>query len=59
MIFKISTEPIHKAIDRGYIEVVEGSRITSGSTFTYKTTRVTGKGQAYIINRLLEERGDI
>lgn len=56
LIFKNSTEPKQKAIDRGYFEVVEGSRITSGSTFTYKTTRVTGKGQTYIINRLLEER---
>lgn len=55
LIFKNSTEPKQKAIDAGYFEVVEGSKTSKGSTFTYHTTRVTGKGQAYIINRLVKD----
>lgn len=55
MIFKNSTEPKQTFIDRGYFEVVEGSRTSGDKTFTYHTTRVTGKGQVYIINRLLNE----
>ena len=55
MIFKNSTEPKQMFIDRGYFEVVEGVRTTRDKTFTYHTTRVTGKGQTYIINRLLKE----
>lgn len=56
LIFKNSTEPKQEYIDRGYFEVVEGVRETSNGTFTYRTTRVTGKGQIYIINRLLKEK---
>lgn len=56
LIFKNSTEPKQKYIDNGYFEVVEGSKSSKGSTFTYHTTRVTGKGQVYIINRLLKEQ---
>lgn len=55
LIFKNSTEPKQEYIDRGYFEVVEGVRENSKGTFTYRTTRVTGKGQVYIIKRLLEE----
>ena len=55
MIFKNSTEPMQQYIDRGYFEVVEGTTETYKGTFTYRTTRVTGKGQVYIIRRLLEE----
>lgn len=55
LIFKDSTEPKQYGIDRGYFEVVEGARESSKGTFTYKTTRVTGKGQIYIISRLEKE----
>ena len=55
LIFKSSTEPKQRYIDRGYFEVVEGTRESNSGTFTYKTTRVTGKGQVYIINRLIKE----
>lgn len=56
LIFKNSTEPMQEHIDRGYFEVVEGAKDTYKGTFTYRTTRVTGKGQVYIIRRLLEEQ---
>lgn len=58
MIFKRSTEPMQEYIDRGYFEVVEGAKESSSGAFTYRTTKVTGKGQVYIINRLLKEAGD-
>lgn len=54
-IFKNSTEPKQCGIDRGYFEVNEGTKEAKGKVFTYRTTRVTGKGQAYIIDRLLKE----
>lgn len=55
LIFKNSTEPKQSGIDKGYFEVNEGTKETKGKVFTYRTTRVTGKGQAYIIERLLKE----
>lgn len=56
LIFKNSTEPKQTGIDKGYFEVIEGAKETSGKVFTYRTTRVTGKGQRYIIERLLKEK---
>ena len=55
-IFKNSTEAKQEGIDRGYFEIVEGSKTAKEKTFTYHTTRVTGKGQVYIINKLLKEQ---
>lgn len=55
LIFKNSTEPMQRGIEQGLFEVVEGTRESSKGLFTYHTTRVTGKGQAYIIDRLLKE----
>ncbi|EGT4599383.1 phage antirepressor Ant [Clostridioides difficile] len=55
LVFKNSTEPKQVAIDRDYLETVEGVKETSTGTFTFKTTRVTGKGQEYILKRLLKE----
>lgn len=55
LVFRNSTEPKQEYVDRGYFEVAEGVRETDKGTFTYRTTRVTGKGQVYIIKRLLEE----
>ena len=51
-------DPKQEYIDRGYFEVTEGTRENSKGVFTYKTTRVLGKGQVYIIKRLLEEKGE-
>lgn len=48
-------DPKQKYIDNGYFEVVEGARETYKGIFTYKTTKVTGKGQVYIINKLIKE----
>lgn len=48
-------DPKQEYIDREYFEVVEGTKENSKGVFTYKTTRVLGKGQVYIIKRLLEE----
>ena len=56
LIFLKSTEPKQIGIDKGLFEVNEGTKESKGKVFTYRTTRVTGKGQAYIIERLLKER---
>ncbi|EIS9421523.1 phage antirepressor [Clostridioides difficile] len=55
LVFKNSTEPKQFAVEKGYLETVEGTRETSTGVFTYRTTRVTGKGQEYILKRLLKE----
>ncbi|MGL4875147.1 MAG: phage antirepressor [Clostridium sp.] len=55
LIFKNTTEPKQSGIDKGYFEVASGTREAKGKVFTYQTTRVTGKGQTYIIERLLKE----
>lgn len=55
LIFKNSTEPKQTGIDKGLFEVNEGTKESKGKVFTYRTTRVTGKGQAYIIKKLIEE----
>ena len=49
-------DPKQEYIERGYFEVVEGTKENSKGVFVYKTTRVLGKGQVYIINRLLKEQ---
>lgn len=55
LVFKNSTEPKQVGIDKGLFEVNEGTKESKGKVFTYRTTRVTGKGQAYIIKKLIEE----
>lgn len=55
LVFKNSTVPKQFAVEKGYLETVEGTRETSTGVFTYRTTRVTGKGQEYILKRLLKE----
>ncbi|HIF5122931.1 TPA: phage antirepressor [Clostridioides difficile] len=55
LVFKNSTEPKQFAVEKGYLETVEGTRETSTGVFTYRTTRVTGKGQEYILKKLLKE----
>ena len=55
LICKNSTEPKQSALERGLFEVVEGTRTSSTGVFTYQTTRVTGKGQTYILKRFLKE----
>lgn len=48
-------DPKQEYIERGYFEVVEGAKENSKGVFTYKTTKVLGKGQVYIIERLIKE----
>ena len=50
-------DPKQRYIDCGYFEIVEGAKETYKGVFTYKTTKVTGKGQIYIIDKLLKEVG--
>lgn len=46
--------PTQKAMEMGLFEVKEGSYVdSSGRNITTKTTKVTGKGQQYFINRFL------
>lgn len=47
--------PYQEYIDRGYFEIIERTVETSNKTLLSKTTMVTGKGQTYIIKRLLKE----
>lgn len=54
-VFKKSCEATQKSIEQGLMEVIEGTRESSKGTFTYKTSRVTGKGQIYIFDRLKKE----
>lgn len=55
LILKGKTEPSQRSIERGLFEVSESISRGSKGIFTHRTTRVTGKGQDYIIKRLLEE----
>jgi anti-repressor protein len=55
MIFPHSTEPYQEYVDRGYFEVTQTAKETAKGTRLFKTTRVTPKGQIYIISRLKEE----
>lgn len=55
LIMQGKTEPMQKAIDAGYFEVVQGGKETSNGSIIFRTTRVTPKGQVYIINRLQRE----
>ena len=54
-VFQKTTEAKQEAIRHGYLEVVEGTRESTKGVFTFHTTRVTGKGQRKILEKLLEE----
>lgn len=55
LIMQGKTEPMQKSIDAGYFEVVQGGKETANGSIIFRTTRVTPKGQVYIINRLKRE----
>ncbi|MBY0597732.1 phage antirepressor KilAC domain-containing protein [Bacillus bingmayongensis] len=56
LMFKRSTEPTQKAAEKEYFEVNQGvKKKSNGESFTWTTTYVTPKGQAYIIDRLKKE----
>jgi len=51
-----STQPTQKAMELGLFEIIERSVIRSDmSPLVKQTTKVTGKGQQYFINKLLAE----
>lgn len=57
LMFKRSTEPTQLAVEKGYFEIAQGvKQKPSGEPFTWTTTYVTPKGQAYIIDRLKKEQ---
>lgn len=56
LMFKRSTEPTQPAVEKGYFEIAQGvKQKPNGEAFTWTTTYVTPKGQAYIIDRLKKE----
>ncbi len=55
MIIPGRTEPYQEYVDRGYFEVSEGTHETNGNVKLHHVTRVTPKGQIYIVNRLKKE----
>lgn len=55
LIQKNSTKPMQRALEQGLFEKSEFVIQRSNGVETKFTTRVTGKGQVYIIKRLLEE----
>ena len=51
--------PTQRSMDLGLFRLVEGTRTSSsGSTIT-KTTKVTGKGQTYFVNKFLKEANNV
>ncbi len=54
-IFKNSTEPKQCGINRGFFVVINGVAQNGKYAVQFKTTRVTPKGQEYIINRILND----
>ena len=56
-ISKKTTEARQLAIRYGYLEVRERTIEKACKVFTFHTTRVTGKGQRKILEKLLEEKG--
>ena len=56
LIQKGSTKPMQRALEQGLFEKSEFVIQRSHGIETKYTTRVTGKGQVYIINKLIKER---
>lgn len=52
---KRSTEPTQKAVDAGYLEVLQRSIASGESSRLARTTKITTKGQFHIINRIKKE----
>ena len=49
--------PTQRAMDMGLFEIKEGYRVNAdGTTVTTKTTKVTGKGQVYFINKYIGQK---
>lgn len=52
LIFSKSTEPYQECVDKGLFEVSQSTKETSKGVKLFKTTRVTPKGQMFIIQKL-------
>lgn len=57
MVCRDSTEPTQRGMELGLFEIVKGVKQTPKGAKDWSTTRVTPKGQAYIVNRLQREKG--
>jgi prophage antirepressor-like protein len=55
LIMKCSTEPYQSAMDSELFEIKVSAKQTPYGTDTYRTTKVTPKGQVYIIEKLRKE----
>lgn len=55
LVCQASTEPTQRGIEMGIFEVIKGIRQTPKGARDWETTKVTPKGQAYIIDRLQRE----
>ncbi|NBI28590.1 phage antirepressor KilAC domain-containing protein [Chengkuizengella marina] len=55
LIMKDKTEPKQGGVNRGYFEVSQGVKEINGEKRLCRTTRVTPRGQVYIINRIKKE----
>lgn len=49
-----NNRPYQKYIDMGIFKVIEGTRTGTGGTSIYQTTKITGKGQVYLQNKLYD-----
>jgi phage antirepressor YoqD-like protein len=58
LIIKNKTEPTQKGINSGYFEVVERVIESAYGVKIAFTTRVTPKGQVFIVNKLMKECGE-
>ncbi|MBP3796338.1 MAG: phage antirepressor KilAC domain-containing protein, partial [Ruminococcus sp.] len=54
-ILMMNNIPYQEYMDRGYFKLKESLYYTDGVYKTRQTTYVTGKGQRYIIDRLLRD----
>jgi len=54
-ILKYSTEPTQYAMNKGYFEVIQGSRNTVYGTKLFSTSKITPRGQLHIIDKLKTE----
>lgn len=56
MVLQSKTEPTQRAMEMGLFEVIERPKETAYGTRLFTTTKVTPKGQVYIIERLRSEK---
>ena len=55
LVLKNKNEPTQRAYAAGYLELIENPYNKWGETYIGLTTKVTPKGQVYIINKLIKE----